>query len=153
MAQRCFVLNMIHRKSTAYRIVNSIHIFTHLRSREHDSIRVPGDNCELPWTYSVDLSVKPYQTQEEVGTIWQTFLAKCFPNTAALTTDFSPYSLQFNILATSSGEIFPQFSAQIQRLHCGSSVQSNSFIWLVCKRYSGAVCCLLIENRCILSSW
>lgn len=149
MAQRCFMLNMIHRKSTACHIVNSIHVLTHLRSREHDSIRVPGDNCELPWTYSVDLSVKPYQTQEEVGTIWQTFLAKCFPNTTALTTDLSPYSLQFNIRATCIRGNLPP----IQRVHCGSSVQPNSFIWLVCKRYSGAVCCLLKENMCILSSW
>lgn len=103
----CSMLNMIHRKSAACRIVNAIHVFTHLRSREHNSIRVPGNHCELLWTYSVDLSVKPYQTPEQVERIWQIFGAKYSWNTASLTTDFSPDSLQFSIRATFIRENLP----------------------------------------------
>lgn len=103
----CSMLNMIHRKSAVCRIVNAIHVFTHLRSREHNSIRVPGNHCELLWTYSADLSVKPYQTPEQVERIWQIFVAKYSRNTAALTTDFSPDSLQFSIRATFIRENLP----------------------------------------------
>lgn len=72
----CSILNMIHRKSTACCIVNAIHVFTHLQSREHNSIRVPGHHCELLWTCSVVLSVKPYQAPEQVKRNWTKISSK-----------------------------------------------------------------------------
>lgn len=119
----CSMLNMIHRKSAACHIVNAIHIFTHLRSREHNSICIPGDHCELLWTYSLDLSVKTYQTPEQVERIWQIFGAKYSPNTAALTANFSHDSLQFTIRATCIRENLPP-AARIQS-------PIHSFGWFV----------------------
>ncbi len=125
-------------RSTACRIVNAIHVFTHLRSTDHNSICVPGTtvNC-CEHTAQTSLS-NPIRHQNR----WREFGRYLEQNILETQQRWQPIShLIYSNLA------FVQHSSENVCPLEPEFTESNSFIWLVSKRYSGAVCCLIKENR------